>query len=198
MRFLGDSLPERLRSTTLGLIGVVAAACLALVGLTLQDRLPLASSGPIHGPVESEVGPARALTEPRPERRDANPRGSATSVPVQPVRASRPDDDPTPVATSPATEPVARPPVDSNPGDGNSQRQRPPSAPPVRSNPAPASTPEPPPVEELVAMPSRELPEPAPEEPAEEPAAVPGNGHAYGKGSGGGPDGTGPPGLAKK
>lgn len=197
MRFLGDSLPERLRSTTLALLGVVAAACLGMVGLTLQHGLPLASSGPIHEPVESEVGPAQALTEPRPERRGANPRGSATPSSEGSVPVSPPDDDPTPVAMPPATEPAVRAPVDSDQGNGSSRPQAPPRTTPVKSSPAPAATPAPAPIEEPIATPSRESSEPAPEEPAEAPAAVPGNGHAYGKGSGG-PEGTGPPGLAKK
>lgn len=194
---LGRGLPERLRSTTLALIGVVAAACLCMVGLTLQDGLPLASSGPIHEPVESAVGPARALTEPRPEPPRAGSGGSARSVPEGPARVSPPiaTDELAPAATPPAADPVVRPPADSKQGDGSSRPERPASTVPVRSSPAPAAAPAP--TAESVATPSREPPEPAPDEPAEEPAADPGNGHAYGRG-GNGPEGAGPPGLAKR
>lgn len=191
---LGRGLPERLRSTSLALTGVVAAACLGMIGLTLQHGLPLASSGPIHEPVESDVAPAKVVAERNSARQTENGAASARPVSPAPRSALAADDEPIPVAPAPSPPVVGASP-DPKAGGRGDDPSRPPAKPPAQPSPAP--TPSPAPAEDPVATPSRELPDPAPEEPAEEPSTVPGKGHAYGKG-GGGPEGTGPPGLAKK
>jgi hypothetical protein len=196
---LGSGLPERLRSTTLALTGLVGAVCLVMVGLTLQHGVPIVSSGPIHDPVRSEVGPAQALadraSEAEPDRRRrARPAAAGPRRGAQPVA----DPDPAPVAAPPVATPVASTPVDRGQDDavGGGGGRRPSGKAPS-SKPRPSAPPPPAaaPVEEPVASPSRDVPEPASEEPVEDPA-VPGNGNAYGKG-GGGPESAGPPGLAK-
>lgn len=203
VRFFGDNMPERLRSTALALTGLVAAACLVTIGLTLRHGAPLVSSGPIHAPTRSEVSRARIVSEARPApagRRD------------HPRSAPRTDDSATrPASAAPSAEsaPVRSPVSDSGGGPdlvaepspggrkGGQPHRRPASVPPEPSPPpAPVAAPEP--VEEPVATPSSEPLPPVAEPPVEEPSSVPGNGHAYGKGSGTGPGSGGPPGLAKK
>lgn len=201
----GDNLAVRLRSTSLALVGVVGAAALAMVGLTLHHGVAVVSSGPIHDPARTEVAPARVVAEPAPVsrharrkvvRQSADPgRGAPTLAPqtVEPAPASSPvqhgSGDPT-LTAEPSPE-----------GGGGDAKRRSPSQVPDKPSPvpqAPASQPAPAPVEQPVAMPSSEPPPPVAEPSAEEPSPVPGNGNAYGKGSGKGPGGDGPPGLSGK
>jgi|GEM_PF-6581091 len=201
---LGDNLAARLRSTSLALIGVVGAAALATVGLTLQHGVPLVSSGPIHDPAKAEVAPARAVgvpaPAPRPARRAAvaATRDSGGRAPV-----SSPPGVPAPSGPSPVEEDGSAPALTAEPspeggGGGGAAKRRPPSRATPKPSPAPAPQPAPASGEQPVATPSSEPPPPVAEPPPAEPSPVPGNGNAYGKGGGNGPDGSGPPGLAGK
>jgi hypothetical protein len=196
VRLFGDSIPVRLRSTSLGLVGVVGATALAVVGLTLQHGAPVVSSGPIHVPVESAVGPGRALVD---RSAEAAPRRATPPAEEAPVRVSRPlaEDEPASPAPPPAPAPVV---PDAEPGriGGGDERGAPPGKAHVEPGPEPAPVPAPAAPPEPVATPSSEAPEPAPAPPLEEPESGPGGGHAHGRGSGRGPGGAGPPGLAKK
>lgn len=196
---LGQNLAERLRSTSLALIGVVGAAALAMVGLTLQHGVALVSSGPIHEPArEPGVSPARSLGD-----------GAATplrsrvvagqAVERAPAESSSPGLRSEPAGPAPApSAPAASPPGVGAPraerGGGRAPRQGPLPEAPAKPSPAAAPPPAAAPVKEPVAVPSGEPPQPVPPPPA----AVPGKGHAYGKSGGTGPEGTGPPGLAGK
>lgn len=186
---LGDNLAARLRSTSLALVGVVGAAALAMVGLTLQYGVGLVSSGPIHEPAKAEVAPARAVAEPatvprRTHRAVAGPigdsgRGASKTEPhsVAPAPAPSPVED---TGGGPALVAEPRP----EGGDNDARRHSPPRA-PARPSPAPqAPAPQAAPVEQPVATPSSEPPPPIAEPPAAEPSPVPGKGNAYGRGSG--------------
>jgi hypothetical protein len=200
---LGDNLAARLRSTSLALVGVVGAAALAMVGLTLHYGVALVSSGPIHEPPRSDVSSARAVAERAPESRRTRTEAARKG-------AERGGEAPTPVPRGVESAPAPSlvegsgggPTLTAEPspeGGGGDAKRHPPSPPPTKpSSPpqAPASQPAPAPVDQPVATPSSEPPPPVAEPPAEEPSPVPGNGNAYGKGSGQGPNGEGPPGLA--
>jgi hypothetical protein len=210
---LGDGLPERLRSTSLALIGLVGAAALAMIGLTLQHAVPLISSGPIHEPARSEVSPARVAAE-RAAREPGLRNAAARSK--DEGGASRPSARGAAAAPSPTPAPAGGPVLAAEPSPGGEAgarerppgRAKPPSEPRAAPEPdpaqppgsGPAAAPAPRPAPAPVATPSSDPPEPAPEPPSEapveEPSPVPGKGHAYGKGGGKGVDGAGPPGLA--
>jgi len=203
---LGDNLAARLRSTSLALVGVVGAAALVTVGLTLQHGVPLVSSGPIHDPAKAEIAPARIVAAPpsAPRGRDrraaiAATRDSEARVPVASPRSAPASPGPPPVEEAGGVPAFTAEPSPEGEG-GGAAKHRPPSratpkpspAPPPQPAPAPASADQP------VATPSSEPPPPVAEPPAAEPSPVPGKGNAYGKGGGNGPDGSGPPGLAGK
>lgn len=76
----GSGLPERLRSTSLALLGLTAAAGLGLVAFALHQGWPVAPDLPIPGvPFEAEVGHGRpVITEPAPSKVVKGRRSGAT------------------------------------------------------------------------------------------------------------------------
>jgi hypothetical protein len=181
---LGDSLPERLRSTLIAMLGITAAVGLGLVAVALQQGFPLVASGPIpEPPVKREAARHRAVPQERPAavRRDATPVpaaddivAAATEGPGGIAPAESPPSEAAPVLVTDA--PSA--------GDGGEDRKRPSGRAPASPRPA-AQAPPAAPEEEPTATPSSEAPEPAPEpEPGPAPPSHPGNGYAYGKGHG--------------
>ncbi|HEU5142860.1 MAG TPA: hypothetical protein VFU04_06870 [Solirubrobacterales bacterium] len=203
---LGRGLPERLRSTSLALLGLVGAAGLVMVALIMQPGPPLVWSGPIpeppHQPRASRL-PAIAVAKPagpRPtpadhpgteDRSASEPQPSHASVPVE-----APVGDPVP-----AGDPVLV--TDSEPrGDSGAEHKQPtgksPNAPSAAPTPAPAPVTAAPAPQPPTATTSTEPPPPpAPEPPPQEGSGQPGNGNAYGRGNGKGHGSTGtPPGLA--
>lgn len=199
---LGDNLAARLRSTSLALVGVVGAAALVTVGLTLQHGVPLVSSGPIHEPAKAEVAPARAVAAPAPAPRFARRATNRDSgrAPVASPRSVTAPPGPSPVEDAGSAPAVTAEPSPEGGGGGGAAKRRPPSRATSKPSPAPAPqpAPAPAPAEQPVATPSSQPPPPVAEPPAAESSPVPGNGNAYGKGGGKGPDGSGPPGLAGK
>lgn len=201
---LGDNLAARLRSTSLALVGVVGAAALAMVGLTLHHGVAPVSSGPIHEPPRSDVSPARAVAERAPAPRRTRPAAVRQRVdrggePSTSASSRNAESAPTPSLVEDTGGGLTIAAEPSPEGGGGDAKRRPPVPSPTEPSSlpqAPASRPAPAPVEQPVATPSSELPLPVAEPASEEPSPVPGNGNAYGKGSGQGPDGEGPPGLA--
>ena len=64
----GTGLPERMRSTTFAVLGLVAAAGLALVAMFALPGWPLLSPAPLpSGPARDTVGEAVALSQPSPD-----------------------------------------------------------------------------------------------------------------------------------
>jgi beta-lactamase superfamily II metal-dependent hydrolase len=208
---LGDGMPERLRSTSIGLLGVVAALGLGTVALALQLGLPPVASGPLPEPPSKR----QAVAERAPLKEGAP--AETTSEPLEPKAAgSAPSggadgESPTRVESTPVA-PVARAPGEgavlvtgASPPPSEPQRQPPPRRSPQRPSAVPSPAVEtapvaPPPVEPSAS--ASEVPSPPPE--GEPPApSHPGNGNAYGKGNGNG-NGNGkgndgePPGQAAK
>jgi hypothetical protein len=195
---LGDGMPERLRSTSIALIGAVAAIGLSTVAFALQLGLPSVVSGPLPEPPAKP----RAVTERhRVERKvAAEPRPERLAMRAAPAtNAENP---------SPASDPSPSVPGGHKPSGGAVLVTRPPQvrSRPARSTPpepAPAQSPSPetpstpaPPVEPGAAASEVPPPEPAPETPA---PTHPGNGNAYGKGNGNGVGAGGePPGQVAK
>jgi hypothetical protein len=195
---LGDGLPERLRSTSLALIGVVAAAGLASVALTLQQGFPLVASGPIPEPPpqRTHLGEGTAVSQVPPARDEA-----ASPPPVAPDA---------PAAATGVSDDAAAAPFEveaSPPGGGDAvntgidaaggRRAVPdrPSRRPVPERPPPPLPATAPP-EEPSAVTSTDPPAPEPEAEVEVPVSEhPGRGNAYGKGNGLGNSGM-PPGRA--
>jgi hypothetical protein len=207
---LGDGLLERARSTTLALLGAIAAFGLALVAVTLQEGWPLIAGSPVPpGPALHEaVGGATALgakATPRAARRvpgrpqrevpshGAGPRHPG-GTPVAGVPSA-----PSEFVSSPAT-PAGSPSAGAHGGvaHGAPAPQQAPSATPQQ---APSATPQqaPPAAPTASSVPAPEPPASSP--PAEAPApeattpevtasesGVPpwssGHGHAYGRDEG--------------
>jgi hypothetical protein len=198
---LGQNLADRLRSSSLALVGLVGAAALAMVGLTLQHGVAPVSSGPIHEPArESGVAPARALGDPAPPRQVRVASGQAgegaPAASPGPSAGSEAGSS-APIAEAPTTHPpdasVPRAEREADRGSGRRQAGKA----PVEPSPAPPSAPSAP-AEQPLAVPSSEPAQPVPIPPDAAPEAVPGEGHAYGRGAGKGPEGAGPPGLARE
>jgi outer membrane biosynthesis protein TonB len=203
---LGTGMAERLRSTSLALVGLVGAAALAVVGLALQQGAPPVSSGPIREAPRTEVSPGRVVAERTPAAAsqskplDADP---AVGLEVPPPPAAPPVEGDSPPAVAPQPPSIPATTVPRRGGQEGTEGSRPPGVPAPRRSPEPAPIPaaaQPapaPPAEEPVAVPSSEPPPPSAAAAPESPS-VPGNGNAYGKGNGNGPQGTGPPGLVGK
>jgi hypothetical protein len=201
---LGDGLPERLRSTSIALLGAVAAIGLGTVAFALQLGLPPVASGPLPDlPVKPAVAPERNLADGERERtatvdRSTRPTSSRTDPePVPSPSAAERSRPAAPVAppTSEATVVV----TESAPARVRPERVRPVDEPVADRPPATVATPTAtPPVEPSAS--SSDVPEPAPEPEPEAPApSHPGNGNAYGKGHGNGLGNGGvPPGQAAK
>jgi hypothetical protein len=200
---LGDGLPERLRSTSIALLGIVAAVGLGIVAFALQLGFPLAASAPLpQPPARPDAASERKLAEKEPARKAAAapPATSATSK-----GSTEADSPPAGGGGSGAAAPTAP----QSAGDGavlvtgagpaqtHPQRKEPVDPPPAAESPATAATPPAPVPVEPIAI-SSEAPEPAPEAAPEAPPLThPGNGNAYGKGNGKGVGSTsGPPGHA--
>jgi len=201
---LGDGLPERLRSTSIALLGIIAAVGLGIVGFALQIGFPLIANAPLpQPPAGPDAASERELAKEKPAKRattgpsvtPAAPRvsteagsapvgggGSGAAAPAAPESAD--DGAALVTGTAPArAHPRRKPPVD-----------RPP---PTAESPTTVATPPAPiPVEPTAT--SSEAPQPAPEAvPEAPPPSHPGNGNAYGKGNGKGVGSTsGPPGHA--
>jgi hypothetical protein len=202
---LGDGLPERLRSTSIALLGIIAAVGLGIVGFALQVGFPLVASAPLpEGPVKPDAasererklpkeGPAKkAASRPR-----ATPAASTVDAEAGALPASAGNSDPaTAVAPPPANEGAVVV-AGTAPAQTRPPRKHPVDRTPAAESPATAATPTAPPPVEPTAT-SSEVPEPAPEAVLEAPPSThPGNGNAYGKGSGKGVGSTsGPPGHA--
>jgi hypothetical protein len=212
---LGRGLPERLRSTSLALVGLVGAAGLVMVALTLQPGAPLVSSGPIpEAPHRSQTSRHLAVGVAEPATQDeatrlAGAEGSVIAGP-EPQRdhastpIGAPVDDPVPAGEPvPSDDPVLV--TDSEPrGDRGAQRRQPAREDSTAPSAAPAAPAQPP------AAPAPQVPDatastepPAPPAPAppspDEASGQPGNGNgnAYGRGNGKGHGATGtPPGHA--
>lgn len=195
---LGNSLLDRTRSTTFGLLGMTAAVGLAIIAVALQGGWPLIEGSRVpRAPVLHEsVGEATALNGSTPRtavrpgsaggKRSAASHGGQTSVPARP-----------PVAPSaaPPVELVSSPaaPVGHQGGHGNGshgsptpQEQAPPSPPsqPAQApsgavpttQPSTSPAPEPPPPSPPEAIASE-----APPVESNVPPWSNGQGHAYGR-----------------
>jgi hypothetical protein len=181
---LGDGMPERLRSTSIALIGTVAAVGLGTVAFALQLGLPAVVSGP--------------LPEPPPKRHAIGELVAARGAPSARLQHSAPPPDPSPVA------PPVRKPSEGTvlvtgdpPAQSRAERPTPPQPGPVQSLPAETPPAAPPPVEPAAS--ASEVPPPAEAAPETPAPTHPGNGNAYGKGSGNGVGNGGePPGQVAK
>lgn len=203
---LGDGLPERLRSTSIALLGIVAAAGLAIVGFALQLGFPLIASAPLpQPPAALEAGSERSRPEERPARRAATGPSATSATATAEPEADSPLDGADGSSPTAPTAPAAPDPVSDSdgavlvtaPARTRPQREQPVDRPAAAESPVPVAAPvAPEPVEPIAA--SSEAPEPAPESVPAAPAAThPGNGNAYGKGNGKGVGSAGtPPGHA--
>jgi hypothetical protein len=149
----GDGLPERLRSTSLALLGITAAAGLGLVGFVFHQDWPVATDLPIPG-ARPELGAVREravvveATAGQSEMEQAPASGpDRQSAPVEPGRPARPDS-----RLAAAERITALPPLDPRPDpvsadDGAAANPAPPVSQPVSAPPTatPPSTPAPPP-----------------------------------------------------
>jgi hypothetical protein len=126
--FAGNGLPERMRSTTFALLGLMAAAGLSLVAIFSQSGLPLHSLAPLpSGPPEVTLSKGVALPDEHlaPSRRAAAP-GAGTGIGLggrsrrgqgqSPQggdtgldRAAPRVDQPNPAASAPGTSPSTQP-----------------------------------------------------------------------------------------
>jgi hypothetical protein len=203
---LGDGLPERLRSTSIALLGIVAAVGLGIVGFALQLGFPLIARAPLpEPPVKPDAPSERAVVEKRQAKKAApapapapsarggasTASGEAGSALVEAAGASPA----APAAPSPAGKGAVLV-TGAAPAQTRPQRKQPVDSPPATESPAPEATPPAPPAVEPTAT-SSETPEPTPEVPEAAAATHSGNGNAYGKGNGKGVGSTvGPPGQA--
>jgi hypothetical protein len=195
---VGDGLPERLRSTSIALLGVIAAVGLGLVGFALQLGFPLVAGMPLpEAPARPHVVSKRDAGEERPAKKAAAARPttedpSTASAEADPLPAGGRGPSPTPVAPRQAGEGAV---LVTAPAQSRPRREQPVDRPAATPSPAPAAPAVAPPVVEPTAAAS-EVPEPAPETtPEATPPSHPGNGNAYGKGQG---NGGSPPGQAAK
>jgi hypothetical protein len=195
---LGDGMPERLRSTSIALVGAVVAVGLGTIAFTLQLGLPSVVRGPLPQPPPKRHAFERHRVEPRAADATVSAGGGRDAGPPATDRRSAPRDS---SPSAPAGEQLGEGTVlvtDAPPARSQPKRTSPPrraSAPgPIPSEPPPAPAPAEP------TASASEVPPPAPEAAAGPPASThPGNGHAYGKGNGNGL-GTGgePPGQVAK
>lgn len=151
----GDSLPVRLRSTTIGLVGLVAAVGLGLVAMISQQDWPDSINAPL--PQTPQLGvvrndPLALLAEPQPSSRSqrSNARVATTQAPPAPRAAVDAQLGDAQQLEAPAGGPGLAPEApESHPGP-QGQGSPPPSS--AATEPAggdaPASTAEPPPAGE--------------------------------------------------
>jgi hypothetical protein len=186
--FAGSGLPERLRSTAFALLGLTAAAGLALVAIFAQLSFPLLAPAPL--PDEPTVNESVAAAE------KATPGRSPVSVrpahPARPARPSRISPDPsspagaagspgeTPVAAqsggAEAPAPAAVPGPSSGSKNGGGEVG---GVPGGGSNPAPTAAPPapptPPPSPPPASQPASPVPAPVASPPAPPEPVAPGN-----------------------
>lgn len=173
---LGDSLPERMRSTSVALLGFATITGLLLVSMALRQEFPFVASSPLPTPPSlHEDAPDRS-----PSRQAAvGPRGDAVST-AAPV-LSHEAEDATPTASAPPAEgPVlgAGSPASAEKADP----KRPPHRAPPPSSPVATETPTVAPAGQSSEGSSEPVPGPV----SEPVPPHPGNGNAYGKGNGNG------------
>jgi hypothetical protein len=173
----GDSLPERMRSTTFALLGITAAVGLGFVALIAQQGWPVLPIGPIPGVSvgHEAVGHATALASTRLPAGRAARRGASFAAPSPHRGAGRPRparldvSNPgvsgshrvvRPAASQPAPEPLPASP-------GGPAPAQPPAPAPAPSPAAPPATP--PPTSQPVAL--------APTPSASPAASTSGHGH---------------------
>lgn len=181
----GDGLLERIRSTSLALLSIVAGIGLMAVAVALSLSWPT----PVGQPLPSFPPKRQGVAEKTVVTGADQPRGSHSGGPAAhgDARPGEPlgggSQGGAIAVTAPTTHVVVSAPTTPRPhtqgGDADSpdvepppvgQSQRPSAAPPpVQPTPSPAPSPPPPP------------------EPVAESSDVPGNGNAYGKGNGNGP-----------
>jgi hypothetical protein len=193
---LGDGMPERLRSTSIALIGTVAAIGLGTVAFVLQLGLPSVVSGPLPEP------PAKPRAVAERDRVDRTAATEPAAIPAAPSAAgnggSQVPDSSAPSPTA-AGEPSGGAVLVTRPPPARSRPERPAPQPASAESPsAEAPPPAAPPVEPSAA--ASEVPPPTAEVPPQSPAPThPGNGNAYGKGNGNGVGNGGePPGQVAK
>lgn len=197
---LGDGMPERLRSTSIALLGIVAAVGLGTVALALQLGLPSVVSGPLPQPPPQR----HAVAERVPVEEKAAAEATAEPVAESGASSLGADGSPLPSQSSPSM-PVAHEPSEgavlvtgSPPAQSRPERRSPPrpslGQSPSAEEAAPAT---PPPVEPSAS--ASEVPPPPEPAPVAPTPTHPGNGNAYGKGIGNGVGNGGePPGQVAK
>jgi hypothetical protein len=177
---VGHSLPERLRSASIGLLCIVAAVGLGLVAL-VSNRMPDFLTGvPVLGPPHEHVGDARVISRPR--------AANAAPVASEGVRAGRP------AGTSQAVPSVGRGPAPTvAPPVSSPHQQQPamvahgspsPGVKPVSEQPGAGAPSTGAPSTDQPTVTATPPPAPVASPPAEEPAATPSPGHGNGKAKG--------------
>jgi hypothetical protein len=176
--FAGNGLPERMRSISFALLGLTAAAGLALVAIFAQLSIPLLEPSPLPlGPAGKQaVAGAQALTPKRSNaakalaiaQRSVAP--AATRPPVEGSAEASP-----PVAPTPDQGSTQPPPSDNSGGVGSESPQPATGSPgPSKPVPAPASAPTPTPTPAPVSTPApAPVSSPQPPAPSPEPVVTP-------------------------
>lgn len=164
---VGHSLPERLRSASIGLLCMVAAIGLGLVALVSNQSLPDFLTGvPILGPPHEHVGNATVVSRPHP----------ASATPATPVRTHG-----NPAAGTGQAAPSAGHGHGAAPVSTSHHQQQPAGV----SQGSPSSGVKPVPKHPSAEQPTAAPPPPAAASPpAEEPAAEPSPGNGNGKAKG--------------
>ncbi len=193
---LGNGMPERLRSTSIALIGAVAAVGLGTVAFALQLGPPTVVSGPL-----PEPPPKRHVIGER-DRREEQAAGKPTTgvvvargAPSARLQHSAPPPDSTPPAHEPSEGAVLV--TGAPPARSRAKRPTPPQPAPVHTPPPETAPAAPLPVEPAAS--ASEVPPPVEATPETPAPTHPGNGNAYGKGNGNGVGNGGePPGQVAK
>lgn len=199
LSLLGDGLAERLRSTSLGILGVATAVGLGVVALALRQEFPLLGVAPLPDPQPVEqriddrvaVAPAGVTGATKREGAEAPSAADDASPLASPQEGTAGLADPAPSGGETDFEP-AQPPAGNDQGRRRPPAERPPAerpraerppanTPPVEETPVStvAPTEEPETTPDAVVEPPPVAPSPSPAEPSH-----PGNGNAYGKGNG--------------
>jgi hypothetical protein len=196
----GDGVLERARSTSLALLGTIAAIGLAIVAFALQLGWPIGTDGPLPNAPREErqaVGSAVAVaavpSRPPAARRNRGggaSRGQPVKPAVGPAASHRGEGSNLVVSNSEPTAPPGHRHPQNHQDAPQGQPTPAPQAPQAPQTPqggAGASKPQPSPPPQPAPVPHPgPQPEPQPE-PEAESSDVPGNGNAYGKGNGNGP-----------